>query len=123
MVTAMQRKTKLGLALLGSVLALSLCLMSGPASAQAGISTYCGGWLGVSNFCFGASRQLYEVYGWGDQGGVCVAVWGHSTINCAKNANQGVYSGTGQGYNVDASPYIHNYYNGNNFVHGLAGTY
>jgi len=124
MITAMRRHTKLGLALLASTLALTLGLISGAASAQAAISTYCGGWLyGASEPCFGAQRWLYEVYGWGEQGGVCVEISNQSTMACVNKANQGVYSGTKLGYNTWGTPVIVNYSGGSNFVHGLAGRY
>jgi len=124
MVNAMHRKIRLGLLLLGGLLAMCLGLLTGPASAKAEVTTYCGGWLSAGNsVCQGAPRWLYEVYGWGEQGAVCVQVGNISVMACAKHANQGVYSGTGLGYNSWAAPFIINYSSVNNFVHGLAGTY
>lgn len=122
MVYVIQRKTKVGLALFGSVLALGVGLLAGPASAQAGISTYCGGWLGPWQTCTGAARQLYEVYGWGEQGNVCVEVVGYGPA-CSSGAGIGVYAGTGSPNNVQSRPWIKNATSGNNFVHGLAGTH
>lgn len=123
MITAMHRKAKLGLALLGSLLAMSLGLISAPASAQAEITYYCGGWLSSGNSCSGAPRWLHDVYGWGEQGGVCVQVQNISTLNCVWQANTGVYSATGLGYDVHAAPWIKTTTGGSNFVHGIAGSY
>lgn len=135
MIRARRPQVRLRLALLGGILALTLCWISGtspahasepPSSAPSSIqstSDYCGGWLSAGNSCSGAARWLYEVYGWGDQGGVCVQVGNISVRNCVGAANQGVYSGTGLGYNSYASPYIWTTTAGSNFVHGVALTY
>lgn len=122
MTTAISRRMRLGLVLLGSILALTLGLISGPASAQASVSNYCGGWLGSGKLCEGAPRYLYQTYGWGDQGAVCVSVVHWMGPTCSSGAGAGVYSGQ-IGTNVWAVPWIQNIAGGANFVHGVALTH
>lgn len=122
MTNALTRKAKAGLVLIGAVLALTLSLMSGPASAQASVSNYCGTWLGGGQICEGAARSLYQTYGWGDQGSVCVSVVGWMGPTCSGGAGAGVYSGQ-IGSNVWAIPWIKNNTGGSNFVHGVALTH
>jgi len=122
MVTAIKRKTKVALAVLGSMLALGVSLSAGPASAQAAITPYCGGWKGPWDWCAGAYRVLYQTYGWGEQAGVCVAPHHGWQVRCTTKANTGVYS---DAWNEDmlGAPFISNNSNQNNFVHGLAGSH
>jgi hypothetical protein len=118
MVTAISRRAKLGLVLMGSLCALALGLISGPAPAQAAWSNYCVGWQGGYGYCDGAQRLLYQTYGWGDQGRVCVAVQRGYSQNCSSGAGQGVYSPVwGPGHFF---PFISNNTAGANFVHGVA---
>lgn len=118
MSTAISRKAKLSIALMGCLCALALGLISGPASSQAATSSYCTGWLGAWGNCSGAARVLYQTYGWGDQGKVCVSIngWGYQ---CSSGAGVGVYSDRypGNWYN---NPSIANTTGGSNFVHGIA---
>ena len=124
MSTTISRKARLGLVLLGSLLALSLGLISGPmsvisgpTSAQAATSNYCVGWMqNRLNYCYGAKRVLYQTYGWGDHGAVCV-----SAMNgwyCSSGPGAGVYSAWRSPDYI--SPGIMNGINSPNFVHGVA---
>ncbi len=122
MSTAISRKAKLTLVLLGSLLALTLGLVSGPAPANASTSGYCTGWLGASNQCTGAHRYLYQAYGWGDQASVCVGLAYWTGWSCSSGAGAGVYSAAVP-VNVSTSPVISNNSGKNNFVHGIALTY
>lgn len=122
MAIALSRKAKTGLVILGCIMALTLSLLSGPASAQASTSNYCTGWLGGGGSCTGASRYLYQAYGWGDQGSVCVAMAYYTGWSCSSGAGAGVYSGQ-MFQNVATSPLISNNYGGNNYVHGVALTH
>lgn len=115
-------KPRKALMVLGCLLALSVGLITGPASAQASTSSYCGGTLGVGGYCLGAYRWLYQAYGWGDQGGVCVGVFEATVRACTTAANTGVYSPATVN-NVWERPIIWNYFNGSNFVHGVALTH
>src|SRR5690349_6082713 len=92
MTTALNRRARISLMLVGCLVALSLGLISGPAAAQASTSTYCTGWQNPGGFCSGAVRTLYQTYGWGDQGGVCVAVHLGWPRGCTSSAGTGVYS-------------------------------
>lgn len=103
--------------LLGSICALTLGLLSGPAPANAAVSNYCTGWQPVGGYCVGADRWLYQTYGWGDQGGVCVAVYEYPRA-CTFSANTGVYSPKSPV--LWTRPIIWNNHNGSNFVHGVA---
>jgi hypothetical protein len=118
MVTTLSRKARLGLMLLGSLLALTLGLITGPASAEAATSTYCTGWQGAWGNCAGAARTLYQTYGWGDQAPVCVSVggWGY---RCSSAAGAGVYSDRVP-FNWYNTPNIVNNSGKTNFVHGVA---
>ena len=118
----LSRKTKATLVLMASVLALTMGLLSGPASAQASTSNYCTGWLGGGSICEGAPRQLYQTYGWGDQGSVCVSVVLWMGPTCSSGAGAGVYSGQISS-NVYATPWIKNNIGGSNFVHGVVLTH
>lgn len=121
MVTALNRKARLTMTLVGAMLALSVGLIAGPASAQASTSPYCGGWQAAGHGCFGAARWLYQTYGWGNQAGVCVA-WGSSEMYCVPRANEGVYS-PNAGSNVWAQPYILNPAGVSNYLNGVALTH
>jgi len=117
MTTTISRKARLGLVLLGSLLALSLGLISGPASAQAATSNYCVGWQQtITNYCFGAKRVLYQTYGWGDHGAVCVTAM--NGWYCSSGPGAGVYSASRPADYL--SPGIKNAINSPNFVHGVA---
>lgn len=118
MVTALSRKMKLTMVLLGSLCALALGLISGPAPAQAAYSNYCVGWQqNISNYCFGAARALYQTYGWGDHGAVCVTA--SNGWYCSSGPGAGVYSARFASP-VWANPGIKNGINSPNFVHGVA---
>lgn len=119
MTTALNRKGRLFLVLFGSLAALSLGLLTGSGSAQAATSNYCTGWLGGQQDCGGAARSVYQVYGWGDQGAVCVGIYGWTGPSCSSGAGSGVYSGR-MPSPVYSSLYMHNNSNGSNFVHGVA---
>jgi len=123
MAISLNRRAKLTLLLLGSLLALTLGLISGPAAAQASTSNYCGGWKGPWVDCGGASRQLYQTYGWGDQASVCVGMtYSSGGWSCSSGAGSGVYSGQ-LAYNVTDIPRIKNNSGVNNYVHGVALTH
>lgn len=122
MATVLHRKGRVSVGLLAITIALALSLVAGSASARASTSTYCGGWLGPVGECYGASRALYQTYGWGEQAGVCVGIEYWGTAYCTTNANTGVYSWN-IGMNVQARPWIRNNSSGNNLVHGVALTY
>lgn len=122
MSTAISRKTQLTLLLLACLASLALGMASGPASAKASVSNYCGGWLGASKQCVGAGRYLYQTYGWGDQGPVCVSITYHMGPTCSARAGDGVYSGK-LPVNVYSGPWIQNPTGGANYVHGIALTY
>jgi hypothetical protein len=115
-------RTKTTLMLLGTLAALLLGLITGPATSQASTSPYCGGNLGPRGYCVGATRWLYQAYGWGDQAGVCVAVWEHTVRACTTSPGTGVYSAN-VGSNVWALPYIDNNSGVTNYVHGVALTH
>lgn len=119
MVTSLSRKAKLTMVLMGSLCALALGLISGPAPAQAGWSNYCVGWLPGNTPCNGAARWLYQTYGWGDQYPVCVAVAAGELAACSAGAGQGVYSPRAF-TNVWAAPWIRTVNTPPNFVHGVA---
>jgi hypothetical protein len=119
MVTALNRKARLTLVLLGSLLALTLGVASGPASAEASTSPYCGGWKSAWQDCTGALRYLYQTYGWGDQASVCVAVAPGYGTACSSGAGNGVYSAR-LDTNHYVDPWIKNNSGGNNYVHGVA---
>jgi hypothetical protein len=120
--TARIRMPRKALMLVGCLVALSLGLITGPASAQASTSSYCGGTLSSRAWCAGATRWLYQTYGWGDQGGVCVAVSGYASLACTNAANTGVYSAN-VGSNVWTQPTIQNNTGYPNYVHGVALTH
>lgn len=122
MVTALNRKARLTLTLVGAMLALSVALIAGPASAQASTSSYCGGVLPPSGACYGAARWLYQNYGWGDQTGVCVALGPGREYLCSFHANEGVYS-PNAGSNIWSQPAIANPGIVNNNVHGVSLTH
>jgi hypothetical protein len=122
MVTALNRKVRLTLTLVGAMMALSVGLIAGPAAAQASTSNYCGGVLNSGAYCFGAARWQYHTYGWGDQQGVCVGIVGYPSEACTYAANTGVYSAH-VGSNVWAQPFIHNLPGVSNNVHGVALTH
>jgi opacity protein-like surface antigen len=93
-----------------------------PASAEASTSNYCTGWQGGYGTCTGGGRYMYQAYGWGDQGAVCVAMANYTGWSCSSGAGAGVYSGQ-MFQNVVTGPMIHNNISGNNFVHGVALTH
>lgn len=119
MTTALNRRARLFLLLLGSVAALGVGLVSGPGSAQAATTTYCAGNLGASQTCVGERRWLHQTYGWGDQAGVCVGIVEIPGEGCTSSAGTGVYS-PNTGSNVFKYPYIRNNSGKTNFVHGVA---
>jgi hypothetical protein len=111
--------------------AFAALLLATPRSAEAGTNSYCGnqavsGWAyGVgANRCNGVSRQLYAVYGWGDQTGVCVGAsygvgGGASVPEACAPATQGAYSNWGTSFPL--SPYIYGTSQWNStVVHGVA---
>jgi len=122
MTTALNRRARLLLMLMGSLVALSLGLISGPAAAEASTSNYCTGSLGASKECVGSSRWLYQTYGWGDQASVCVSITYWMGPTCSAGAGAGAYSGR-IGQHVYSSPWIKNNSGISNFVHGVALTY
>ena len=117
MVTALSRKARLTLVLMGSLVALSLGLVS---SAQAATSTYCTGWLGGNQACAGAGRTLYQTYGWGDQYPACVAIEAGWAISCAPSAGTGVYSQRLATPRWSKPLIVNGNLNTPNFVHGIA---
>ena len=118
MVTAISRKARLSLMLLGSLCALTLGLVSAPAPANAAVSYYCTGWLNGGASCWGAQRLHYQTYGWGDQGAVCVAVGGWGG-RCSSGPGVGVYSDRAA-FSMNVNPFIANSSAKANFVHGVA---
>jgi len=114
-------RMKFWLAALVSLVALTTAVAV-PTVADASTSTYCGGWKSPWQECGGNYRSMYQAYGWGDQGSVCVGVGGWTGVSCSSGAGAGVYSGR-LNSNVTAYPWIQNYSGGNNFVHGVALTY
>jgi hypothetical protein len=72
--------------LLGCLTALSIGLVLGAGSAQAGTSTYCAGTVSAGQTCIGAQRWLYQTYGWGDQAGVCVGIVEFVVEGCTSSA-------------------------------------
>lgn len=122
MVNALNRKVRLTLTLVGAMMALSVALIAGPASAQASTSPYCGGIQPYEAGCFGAARWLYQTYGWGDQGGVCVTYRGAPQWLCSFHPGEGVYS-PNAGSNIWSEPGITNISLVNNYVHGVALTH
>lgn len=119
---AISMKVKLWLAAAAAFSVLAFAGAVGPAAAQASTSNYCGGTLNTGGWCLGAERWLYQTYGWGDQGGVCVSVFEATAIACTSAANTGVYS-PNAGSNVWKRPYIRNNVSGANNVHGVALTH
>jgi hypothetical protein len=119
MTTALNQRARLLLMLLGSLAALCIGMTSGPDSAHAATSTYCTGWQNPGGFCSGAPRTLYQTYGWGDQGGVCVAPHLGWPRGCTSSAGTGVYSPRLSQPSY-LNPYIANNSGGANFVHGVA---
>lgn len=119
---ALTRKARLLVVTAGSIAALSVGLIAGPAAAQASTSPYCGGTLASGGWCFGAARWQYQTYGWGEQGGVCVGIFEYPTRACTQAANTGVYSAD-VGSNVWQQPYIGNNVPWSNYVHGVALTH
>lgn len=107
-------------------LMLALCTAIGvgsPAKAGASTSPYCNNQV-LSNYgaCAGATRTLYQTYGWGDEHSVCVwyrtGGWGSNGNACSSGPGAGVYSAETPafpwepGINVNAS--------GSSVVHGVA---
>jgi hypothetical protein len=113
-------RMKFWLAAIGSVVALAIAVL--PATASASTSPYCGGWKGPWGGCEGAGRQLYQVYGWGDQASVCVYIVHSTGYSCSSGAGSGVYSGQ-LPFNVTDIPAIKNNSGVNNFLHGVAFTH
>lgn len=105
-----------------SALAAVFALQFGVASASACTSPYCGGYLVSGRFCVGAARWEYQTYGWGESGGVCVAVTNPETTGCTSAAMTGVYSAN-VGANVLSEPVIFNNYSATQLVHGIALTH
>ncbi len=98
-------------------LATLLVLLFGSGQAQASETTYCGGWLGPRGECAGAARWFNNMYGWGEQGSVCIFN-GVSGAKCSGGPKQGVYNPVGE--LIWAIPGISNQlWKQNNFVHGI----
>ncbi len=112
------RQPRILLALLGTVAALCLGLLSAK-PAEATWSNYCGGWLGAWGTCSGAARTVNQTYGWGDQYQVCVAVEAGLPAACSHSAGEGVYSQQLSSPKW-AKPFIQNNNNPGNVVHGIA---
>jgi hypothetical protein len=120
---AFSLKAKLWLAAVASFSVLTLAWSLGPPAAHASTSPYCNNQT-LSNYgaCAGASRTLYQTYGWGDSHSVCVwwrtGGWGSNGNACSSGPGVGVYSATAPtapwepGINVNAP--------GSSVVHGVA---
>lgn len=122
---ALDVKGRKWLAIIASIGMIALIWALGPPTAQAATSPYCNNHT-LSNYqaCVGASRPLYQTYGWGDHRSVCVwwriQGWGSNGNACSSGPGVGVYSGlTPQptwwwepGINVNAP--------GSSLVHGVA---
>jgi hypothetical protein len=121
MTASLNRRAKL-LALVGTLAALAVSLISGPTAAQASTSEYCGGWKSPGQECSGAARWVYQTYGWGDQASVCVGIGGWTGVSCSSGAGAGVYSGQ-MSSNVYSWLYMKNNSSINNYVHGVALTH
>jgi hypothetical protein len=113
-------RMKFWLAAIGAMVALGIAVAQ-PATADA-YTEYCGGWKSGGQECWGGARSLYQTYGWGDQGPVCVSISGYFGPSCSSQAGAGVYSGA-MWTNVWATPWLKNNSGGNNFVHGFAFTH
>lgn len=116
------KKGRLAGALMGTMALLLLGLVLGPVSAQASTSSYCGNQtLPGYGYCQGAYRMLYQVYGWGDQHSVCVAVSlaFNASRSCSSGPEVGVYSERLSSAAM-LDPYISNNAAGSNTVHGVA---
>lgn len=120
MTNAASGRLKSSLAMASTVLTLCAILLLGSAGqAQAGTSPYCNNQtLGGYQICTGASRTLYQVYGWGDQHSVCVGVNEMVKITCSGGPEQGTYNNFGNSYR--RTPKISNNAYGSNTVHGVA---
>ena len=114
-------RMKFWLAAACAVLAMAAAVTQA-SPAKASTSTYCGGSLGGYLACTGEKRWLYQTYGWGDQGSVCVSIVEYPVYACSAGAGSGVYSGN-VGSNVFKYPYIRNNIGSPNFVHGVALTH
>jgi hypothetical protein len=121
---AFSLKARLWLAVVASFSVLSLTWSLGSPAAQASTSPYCNNQT-LSNYgaCAGASRTLYQTYGWGDSRSVCVwwrfGGWGSNGNACSSGPGVGVYSAVAPtsnpwepGINVNAA--------GSSVVHGVA---
>lgn len=127
---AIGRRPSSLLALGGVLVALLLAVGLGSAvSAEASTSPYCNnqtlGSVGTpAGWCTGASRNLYAVYGWGDNHSVCVgfSVSPEATSMmkkmCSGGPGSGVYNPWGSTFGL--YPVIANNAAGSNLVHGVA---
>ena len=135
MLNAELRRPKVGLTLAAAAFAVCLALLIGPpSSASASTSAYCNNYtLGGSGVCYGAARNLYQTYGWGDQHSVCVwatllggesevPVGGGGFKACSGGPGSGVYS-PAYPSNTLVVPAIKNNAAGSNLVHGVALTH
>jgi len=120
---AISMKVKLWLAAAAAFSVLAFAGSVGSAAAQASTSPYCGTTLPGYGNCTGAIRTLYQVYGWGDQHSVCVAITGHPGApgigyTCSSGPGVGVYSPSWEPTYI--YPFIANNAAGSNSVHGVA---
>jgi hypothetical protein len=114
------RQPRILLALLASVTAICLGLL-GPKPAEANWANFCNPvtLAGYGN-CTGAPFKMNQIYGWGDQHSVCVAL--HNSIpetkRCSSGPGAGVYTPL---FNVITwYPLIQNNAAGSNTVHGIS---
>jgi len=108
------------LMLCGALLLLGTAASIGATKAEAATSPYCNNQLlgPYPAGCTGAPRTLYAVYGWGEQGGVCVGVAsGQGGLVCSSGL-QGAYNPIGS--TSYQTPVIINNHGSNNRVHGVA---
>jgi hypothetical protein len=114
------------LALAGTVIVMCVAFLFASApKAEAGLSAYCNNIVyGAWGACWGAQRNHYATYGWGDDHSVCVwSSWnyggGPSTSSaCSSGPGVGVYNPYATTYNF--YPAINNNAAGNNRLHGVA---
>jgi hypothetical protein len=123
MAESLVSRPKAVLALGAAVLAMCMAIFAAsPPSSQAFVTTvYCDGvTLSGYNFCHGAERSMYAVYGWGEQHAVCVYFWESADYTCSAGPGQGVYDAFEGTYY--SWPGIQNNAPGSNTVHGRAYT-
>ena len=124
METAFSLRAKILLAAIAGFSALVLSWSLGSPAAHASTSPYCNNQT-LSNYgaCAGASRPLYQTYGWGDSRSVCVwwrtGGWGSNGNACSSGPGVGVYSAVANG-NFNWEPGINVNAPGSSVVHGVA---